>query len=299
MATYKRINQLGQAYSVGDNDFLPVDIQGASETQKVKKSDLFYGYVTDAPNDENTKGWTWARRNGNWYRIYPDDYVFEAPTDGKIYVRVNGEWVSVTGVSGDMLQSIYDTHGKATDIFDYVDNAVGVPDNASESLLGAPIVKTGKFIYKDYGIETDVLDCLVYGETIHRLENPVLVKSFENKSTLSGIDIINLFAIGRDLLTTREIDIGSFGNKEDNTVVRTLKPAKVNKGETYTFKDEWEVFNLKVVSVNRLNEPDGIFSTSLLSHKSKITIPNNVEYVAVELQFTDKREINLEEFNNY
>lgn len=299
MATYKRINQLGQAYSVGDNDFLPVDIQGASETQKVKKSDLFYGYVTDAPNDENTKGWTWARRNGNWYRIYPDDYVFEAPTDGKIYARVNGEWVSVTGVSGDMLQSIYDTHGKATDIFDYVDNAVGVPDNASESLLGAPIVKTGKFIYKDYGIETDVLDCLVYGETIHRLENPVLVKSFENKSTLSGIDIINLFAIGRDLLTTREIDIGSFGNKEDNTVVRTLKPAKVNKGETYTFKDEWEVFNLKVVSVNRLNEPDGIFSTSLLSHKSKITIPNNVEYVAVELQFTDKREINLEEFNNY
>ena len=299
MATYKRINQLGQAYSVGDNDFLPVDIQGASETQKVKKSDLFYGYVTDAPNDENTKGWTWARRNGNWYRIYPDDYVFEAPTDGKIYVRVNGEWVSVTGVSGDMLQSIYDTHGKATDIFNYVDNAVGVPDNASESLLGAPIVKTGKFIYKDYGIETDVLDCLVYGETIHRLENPVLVKSFENKSTLSGIDIINLFAIGRDLLTTREIDIGSFGNKEDNTVVRTLKPAKVNKGETYTFKDEWEVFNLKVVSVNRLNEPDGIFSTSLLSHKSKITIPNNVEYVAVELQFTDKREINLEEFNNY
>lgn len=299
LATYKRINQLGQAYSVGDNDFLPVDIQGASETQKVKKSDLFYGYVTDAPNDENTKGWTWARRNGNWYRIYPDDYVFEAPTDGKIYARVNGEWVSVTGVSGDMLQSIYDTHGKATDIFDYVDNAVGVPDNASESLLGAPIVKTGKFIYKDYGIETDVLDCLVYGETIHRLENPVLVKSFENKSTLSGIDIINLFAIGRDLLTTREIDIGSFGNKEDNTVVRTLKPAKVNKGETYTFKDEWEVFNLKVVSVNRLNEPDGIFSTSLLSHKSKITIPNNVEYVAVELQFTDKREINLEEFNNY
>lgn len=299
LATYKRINQLGQAYSVGDNDFLPVDIQGVSETQKVKKSDLFYGYVTDAPNDENTKGWTWARRNGNWYRIYPDDYVFEAPTDGKIYVRVNGEWISVTGVSGDMLQSIYDTHGKATDIFDYVDNAVGVPDNASESLLGAPIVKTGKFIYKDYGIETDVLDCLVYGETIHRLENPVLVKSFENKSTLSGIDIINLFAIGRDLLTTREIDIGSFGNKEDNTVVRTLKPAKVNKGETYTFKDEWEVFNLKVVSVNRLNEPDGIFSTSLLSHKSKITIPNNVEYVAVELQFTDKREINLEEFNNY
>ena len=299
MATYKRINQLGQTYSVGDNDFLPVDIQGASETQKVKKSDLFYGYVTDAPNDENTKGWTWARRNGNWYRIYPDDYVFEAPTDGKIYVRVNGEWVSVTGVSGDMLQSIYDTHGKATDIFDYVDNAVGVPDNASESLLGAPIVKTGKFIYKDYGIETDVLDCLVYGETIHRLENPVLVKSFENKSTLSGIDIINLFAIGRDLLTTREIDIGSFGNKEDNTVVRTLKPAKVNKGETYTFEDEWRIFNLKVVSVNRLNEPDGVFSTSLLPHDSKITIPNNVEYVAVELQFTDKREINLEEFNNY
>lgn len=299
LATYKRINQLGQTYSVGDNDFLPVDIQGASETQKVKKSDLFYGYVTDAPNDENTKGWTWARRNGNWYRIYPDDYVFEAPTDGKIYVRVNGEWVSVTGVSGDMLQSIYDTHGKATDIFDYVDNAVGVPDNASESLLGAPIVKTGKFIYKDYGIETDVLDCLVYGETIHRLENPVLVKSFENKSTLSGIDIINLFAIGRDLLTTREIDIGSFGNKEDNTVVRTLKPAKVNKGETYTFEDEWRIFNLKVVSVNRLNEPDGVFSTSLLPHDSKITIPNNVEYVAVELQFTDKREINLEEFNNY
>lgn len=299
MATYKRINQLGQTYSVGDNDFLPVDVQGASETQKVKKSDLFYGYVEDAPNDENTRNWTWARRNGNWYRIYPDDYVFEAPTDGKIYVRVNGEWVSVTGVSGDMLQSIYDTHGKATDIFDYVDNAVGVPDNASESLLGAPIVKTGKFIYKDYGIETDVLDCLVYGETIHRLENPVLVKSFENKSTLSGIDIINLFAIGRDLLTTREIDIGSFGNKEDNTVVRTLKPAKVNKGETYTFEDKWRIFNLKVVSVNRLNEPDGVFSTSLLPHDSKITIPNNVEYVAVELQFTDKREINLEEFNNY
>ena len=168
MATYKRINQLGQTYSVGDNDFLPVDVQGASETQKVKKSDLFYGYVEDAPNDENTRNWTWARRNGNWYRIYPDDYVFEAPTDGKIYVRVNGEWISVTGVSGDILQSVYDTHGKSTDIFDYVDNAVGIPDNASESLLGAPIVKTGKLIYKDYVIETHVLNLLIYGEKIHR-----------------------------------------------------------------------------------------------------------------------------------
>lgn len=299
LATYKRINQLGQTYSVGDNDFLPVDVQGASETQKVKKSDLFYGYVEDAPNDENTRNWTWARRNGNWYRIYPDDYVFEAPTDGKIYVRVNGEWVSVTGVSGDMLQSIYDTHGKATDIFDYVDNAVGVPDNASESLLGAPIVKTGKFIYKDYGIETDVLNCLIYGETIHRLENPILAKSFENKSTLAGIDVINLFAIGRDLLTDRNLVIGSFNNGEDNTVVKTSKPAKVNKGETYTFEDGEEVLNLKVVSVNRLNEPDGVFSTTFLPNKSKIAIPDNVEYVGVELQFSDKREIDLEEFNNY
>lgn len=299
LATYKRINQLGQTYSVGDNDFLPVDVQGASETQKVKKSDLFYGYVEDAPNDENTRNWTWARRNGNWYRIYPDDYVFEAPTDGKIYVRVNGEWVSVTGVSGDMLQSIYDTHGKATDIFDYVDNAVGIPDNASESLLGAPIVKTGKLIYKDYGIETDVLNCLIYGETIHRLENPILAKSFENKSTLAGIDVINLFAIGRDLLTDRNLVIGSFNNGEDNTVVKTSKPAKVNKGETYTFEDGEEVLNLKVVSVNRLNEPDGVFSTTFLPNKSKIAIPDNVEYVGVELQFSDKREIDLEEFNNY
>lgn len=299
MATYKRINQLGQTYSVGDNDFLPVDVQGASETQKVKKSDLFYGYVEDAPNDENTRNWTWARRNGNWYRIYPDDYVFEAPTDGKIYVRVNGEWVSVTGVSGDMLQSVYDTHGKSTDIFDYVDNAVGIPDNASESLLGAPIVKTGKLIYKDYGIETDVLNCLIYGETIHRLENPILAKSFENKSTLAGIDVINLFAIGRDLLTDRNLVIGSFNNGEDNTVVKTSKPAKVNKGETYTFEDGEEVLNLKVVSVNRLNEPDGVFSTTFLPNKSKIAIPDNVEYVGVELQFSDKREIDLEEFNNY
>lgn len=299
MATYKRINQLGQTYSVGDNDFLPVDVQGASETQKVKKSDLFYGYVEDAPNDENTRNWTWARRNGNWYRIYPDDYVFEAPTDGKIYVRVNGEWVSVTGVNGDMLQSVYDTHGKSTDIFDYVDNAVGIPDNASESLLGAPIVKTGKLIYKDYGIETDVLNCLIYGETIHRLENPILAKSFENKSTLAGIDVINLFAIGRDLLTDRNLVIGSFNNGEDNTVVRTSKPAKVNKGETYTFEDGEKILNLKVVSVNRLNEPDGVFSTTFLPNKSKITIPDNVEYVGVELQFSDKRKIDLEEFNNY
>lgn len=299
MATYKRINQLGQTYSVGDNDFLPVDVQGASETQKVKKSDLFYGYVEDAPNDENTRNWTWARRNGNWYRIYPDDYVFEAPTDGKIYVRVNGEWVSVTGVSGDMLQSVYDTHGKSTDIFDYVDNAVGIPDNASESLLGAPIIKTGKLIYKDYGIETDVLNCLIYGETIYRLENPILAKSFENKSTLAGIDVINLFAIGRDLLTDRNLVIGSFNNGEDNTVVRTSKPAKVNKGEIYTFEDGEKILNLKVVSVNRLNEPDGVFSTTFLPNKSKITIPDNVEYVGVELQFSDKREIDLEEFNNY
>jgi hypothetical protein len=299
LATYKRINQLGQTYSVGDNDFLPVDVQGASETQKVKKSDLFYGYVEDAPNDENTRNWTWARRNGNWYRIYPDDYVFEAPTDGKIYVRVNGEWVSVTGVSGDMLQSVYDTHGKSTDIFDYVDNAVGIPDNASESLLGAPIVKTGKLIYKDYGIETDVLNCLIYGETIHRLENPILAKSFENKSILAGIDVINLFAIGRDLLTDRNLVIGSFNANEDNTIVRTSKPAKVNKGETYTFNNLEYILNLKVVSVNRLNEPDGVFSTTFLPNKSKITIPDNVEYVGIELQFSDKREIDLEEFNNY
>lgn len=299
MATYKRINQLGQTYSVGDNDFLPVDVQGASETQKVKKSDLFYGYVSDAPNDENTKNWTWARRNGNWYRIYPDDYVFEAPTDGKIYVRVNGEWVSVSGVSGDMLQSVYDTHGRATDIFDYVDNAVGTPNNASESLLGAPIVKTGKFIYKDYGIETEVLNCLIYGETVDKLENPLLPKGFSNKSILAGIDNIGLYVIGRDLLTDRTFSIGSINNETDVTVVKTTTPAKVNAGETYTFEDVEQILEVKVVSVNRLGEPDGVFSTTYLPNKSTVTIPNGVDYVRVELQFSDKREIDLEEFYNY
>ena len=89
----KRINQLDSVYKVNNGDLLAVDVQGMAETKKVTKSALLQEYVVDAPKEVATRDWYWARRNGQWYRIYPDEYVFEAPMDGGIYIRVDGKCV--------------------------------------------------------------------------------------------------------------------------------------------------------------------------------------------------------------
>ena len=285
MATYKRINQLKQTYSIGDNDFLAVDIQNSSETQKIKKTDLLYDYVKDAPSDISTKNWTWARRNKSWYRIYPDEYIFEAPFDGKIYVRINGKWASVEGVNGDMLKSIYDTHGRLTDIFDYTDNAVGIQDNATESLLGAPIIRRGETIEKDFSIKSKLLSFLIDGETNQILYNSILPKSFENKSSLSGINSFNLIVSGKDLFKYKDVSLGSYFNKELTNTLYSLKPTKVNSGEKYTIKNGLENTFYRFVSTNRLNEPDGIFITSFMPIGADVIIPDNVDYIGIECRY--------------
>lgn len=285
MAVYKRINQLKQSYLAGDNDFLAIDIQGLSETQKIKKSDLFYNYIKDAPNDNVTKTWVWARKNGGWYRIYPDEYVFEAPIDGNIYVRINGRWAKVEGVNGDMLQSIYDTHHKSTDIFDYVDESVGIPDNATEALFGAPIVKRGESIEKDFCLDIDVLNLIVKGETNQILKEELLQKSFDNKGSLSGIENFTLLVSGKNLFKHKEMLKGSYLDSSLESTIHTKTPAKVNSGEQYTIKNGFDGVVYRFISVNRLNEPDNVFSTGFLTINDSITIPNGVDYIGIECKY--------------
>lgn len=299
MSTYKRINQLNQTYKSKDSDFLAIDVANSPQTQKITKSDLFYGYITDAPNNESTKNWTWARRNGNWYRIYPDDYVIEAPMDGGIYVRVNGEWAQVSGVSGDMLRSIYDTHNKSTDIFDYADSVSGIPDNATESLLGAPIVRTGRVINKDYCINTKLIDFFINGETTELLSDPILEKSFSNPCELIGSQNHILYVSGKDLLKTKQMEAGSYFDPEDETIIHSSQPAKVNPGEKYTIKSSLEGMTYRFVSVNRTNEPSGSFVTAFMALNDEIVIPAEVEYIGVECRYFELTEGDSQIYKNF
>lgn len=276
-----------------EDDFLAVDATNSPQTQKIRKSDLLNGYITDAPNNESTKNWTWARRNGNWYRIYPDDYIFEAPMDGAIYVRINGEWAKVEGVSGDMLRSIYDTHNRLTDIFDYADKVAGIPDNATESLLGSAIIRVGRSITKDFGIVTSLLDFVIRGETIELFSDPLRIKSFLNPSSLSGLEDLKLYVTGRDLLRNKEIVLGSYYDAEDKTTIRTNQSTKVNAGERYFIKRGQQGLQYRFFSVNRINEPDGVYVSSFLSVDESITIPSGVEYLGVECRYQETIEGNI------
>lgn len=290
VATYKRINQLDQTYSATDEDFLAIDKQGFLETQKIKKSDLLYGYVVDAPNNESTKNWSWVRKNGNWYRIYPDDYITEAPVDGQFYVRINGQWASVTGVNGDMLQSIYDKNKHNTDIFEYVDEAVGGQDNATEALLGDPIVKSGNSIFKDFTIESKVLGCFVYGQTIEILEIPEYGKSFDNKSELIGLSNLDFVISGKDLIRNKKFSLGSYLKENETTIARTKQPTKVNPGEQYKIENSLDNLEYRFFSVDSNNKITSIFNTVFLTSGAIITIPENVYFIGTEFRMKNSNE---------
>lgn len=278
----KRINQLDPVYKVNDGDLLAVDVQGMSETRKVTKASLLQEYVVDAPKEVATQDWYWARRNGQWYRIYPDEYVFEAPMDGGIYVRVNGKWAKVTGVSGDMLQSIYDTRVRSEDIFNFVIRSLTELNEASESLFGFNVIRTGDRITKEFSIARPLKELMIHGETIEIRTNEYGTKSFDYPDILEGVDNLRLFVSGKDIYRGQKLVKGSYTDPNTKTIIHTFDSIKVNAGETYTLQ-YGDTLAITVVGTDEFNNLTGYQSTELVKGNS-ITIPDGVEYVGVQIR---------------
>ncbi len=119
---YKRIQQLGETTVSMPDDYLALDKEGSTETNKIRKRDFLQGYLQEPDLEQAYPTKAWARRGGTWIEIFPDEYVLEANIDGRIYARSDGDWVVIgeDGLSGDMYAVRYDQRNHGTDIFDIV-----------------------------------------------------------------------------------------------------------------------------------------------------------------------------------
>lgn len=78
---FKRINQLSESTSAKSEDYIAIDSANEIQTKKIKKENFLKDYIKDAPNDDVTKNWIFARKNGEWYRIYPEEYLQEVQNE--------------------------------------------------------------------------------------------------------------------------------------------------------------------------------------------------------------------------
>lgn len=297
MNTFKRINQLDQVYQVKDGDFLIVDVNGYSESSKVAKSDLLQEYLTKPPNDKVTKNWVWAVKGGTWYRIYPDDYVFEAPYDGKIYVRVNGKWVAVTGVSGDMLQSIYDTQGRATDVFQFILDRMEKENYISETLFDESIIYEGGVATIEYGLEGSLNTLVIEG--VSEAEPFFGTQSFDYPiDSFNGIGQVQIVTSHRDLIQNRTLVIGNYDHDDEGTAVHTQESTWVNPGDTYSLDNlsgSTMFESINVVYVDRYNQVQGAPAAARFDIlTNSFTVPADVHFVGLELYIKSNVETTLE-----
>ena len=282
MSVQKRISQLNETYASEDSDFLAIDNIEKNQTEKISKANFLSDCLKKPPFNSSTKNWTWAVKNEDWYRIYPDEYVFEAPIDDKIYVRINGTWKTVDGVSGDMLRSIYDTKNRMTDIYDYcnIKNA----DSSAESIAGNNVIEKNNFIEKKYCIRSELLDFKIFGHTIDALTNQNREKSFDNKSTIKGLTNFKIFKTGKNLILGKKFIKGDFSNYQNQKCIRSDSAIKVNPGEKYILKETPSNLEIKIYSTTDTLEKTGIYNLNNIGKGQIIIIPDNVFYIGIEIQ---------------
>lgn len=148
MPLYKRIQQLGETTVSMPDDYLALDKEGSTETNKIRKKDFLQGYLQEPDLEQAYPTKAWARRGGTWIEIFPDEYVLEANVDGRIYARSDGDWVVIgeDGLSGDMYAARYDQRNHGTDIFDIIQKQLKHPNWLGQTLVNGESLMVGNFL---------------------------------------------------------------------------------------------------------------------------------------------------------
>ena len=148
MPLYKRIQQLGETTVSMPDDYLALDKEGSTETNKIRKRDFLQGYLQEPDLEQAYPTKAWARRGGTWIEIFPDEYVLEANVDGRIYARSDGDWVVIgeDGLSGDMYAARYDQRNHGTDIFDIIQKQLKHPNWLGQTLVNGQSLMVGNFL---------------------------------------------------------------------------------------------------------------------------------------------------------
>lgn len=148
MPLYKRIQQLGETTVSMPDDYLALDKEGSTETNKIRKRDFLQGYLQEPDLEQAYPTKVWARRGGTWIEIFPDEYVLEANIDGRIYARSDGDWVVIgeDGLSGDMYAARYDQRNHGTDIFDTIQKQLKHPNWLGQTLVNGESLAIGNFL---------------------------------------------------------------------------------------------------------------------------------------------------------
>ena len=148
MPLYKRIQQLGETTVSMPDDYLALDKEGSTETNKIRKKDFLQGYLQEPDLEQAYPTKAWARRGGTWIEIFPDEYVLEANVDGRIYARSDGDWVVIgeDGLSGDMYAARYDQRSHGTDIFDIIQKQLKHPNWLGQTLVNGESLMVGNFL---------------------------------------------------------------------------------------------------------------------------------------------------------
>ena len=148
MPLYKRIQQLGETTVSMPDDYLALDKEGSTETNKIRKRDFLQGYLQEPDLEQAYPTKAWARRGGTWIEIFPDEYVLEANIDGRIYARSDGDWVVIgeDGLSGDMYAARYDQRNHGTDIFDIIQKQLKHPNWLGQTLVNGESLAIGNFL---------------------------------------------------------------------------------------------------------------------------------------------------------
>ena len=272
---YKRINQLNQAFSANNSDVIAIDVIDSTETQKITKGDFLSSYIIDVPNTPSTSNWIWARKNGTWTKILPDDYVTEAPEDGRYYVRVNGQWVYVTNITGDMLASVYDTHLRGKDIYDYVLTKTGAFGHMSDSILNEeyPQNKISDSIVQDFTLGNSIIPLVeIFGATIESKPISALPRTFDNKSVFSGIENLTITGSEKNAFSLG-VEKGTVTDKTNEEYFHTTEPIALQDFDNEDYQGI-ELSSIQKVAVDSNGIPDNDSDYFLLNCHINGTIAN-------------------------
>lgn len=199
MPLYKRIQQLGETTVSMPDDYLALDKEGSTETNKIRKRDFLQGYLQEPDLEQAYPTKAWARRGGTWIEIFPDEYVLEANVDGRIYARSDGDWVVIgeDGLSGDMYAARYDQRNHGTDIFDIIQKQLKHPNWLGQTLVNGESLMVGNFLNGE----------LIFNEavqTVHYTDMP------DSNRLLNSVEV---YLSKNDVFANKSFAYGNYSKK--------------------------------------------------------------------------------------
>lgn len=250
MPLYKRIQQLGETTVSMPDDYLALDKEGSTETNKIRKRDFLQGYLQEPDLEQAYPTKVWARRGGTWIEIFPDEYVLEANIDGRIYARSDGDWIVIgeDGLSGDMYAARYDQRNHGTDIFDTIQKQLKHPNWLGQTLVNGESLMVGNFLNGE----------LIFNEavqTIHYTDMPGsnrLLNSVEVYLSKNDVFANKSFAYGN--YSKKVVDGETAIGKRKMDVLHSIFCVPVLAGKTLKIKNlSDQAVKIKFIETDQTN----------------------------------------------